>query len=124
MRQSAFELPQFLIGLDPTDDVTPYAVCLRRETTMQIQPTSVHAPQPISTPHTGRVESAETHSGFVAGGDEVSISREADLVARTHDLPEIRQERVAEIRAQLASGIYESDAKLDLALERLLDEIA
>jgi hypothetical protein len=30
---------------------------------------------------------------------------------------------VAEIRAQLASGIYETDAKLDVAIGRLLDEI-
>ena len=92
---------------------------------MQINgPSHVHSAQPISTPHISRVDRAETHGGFVAGGDEVSISREADLVARTHDMPAIRQDRVSEIRAQLASGVYETDAKLDLALERLLDEIA
>ena len=35
----------------------------------------------------------------------------------------IRQDRVAEIRAQIASGAYETDVKLNGALERLLDEI-
>jgi negative regulator of flagellin synthesis FlgM len=87
-------------------------------------PGHIHSAQPISTPHIGRVDRADTHGGFVAGGDEVSISREADLVARTHELPEIRHDRVAEIRAQIAAGAYETDAKLDLAVERLLDEIA
>lgn len=84
----------------------------------------VHAAQPISTPHIARIDRTESHAGYVAGGDEVSISREADLVARAHELPDIRQERVNEIRSQLAAGVYESHAKLDLALERLLDEIA
>ena len=29
------------------------------------------------------------------------------------DIPAIRQDRVAEIRAQIASGVYETDDKLD-----------
>ncbi|MCE9546216.1 MAG: flagellar biosynthesis anti-sigma factor FlgM [Planctomycetia bacterium] len=91
---------------------------------MQINgPSQIHTAQPISAPHANQVERAETHS-FVAGGDEVSISREADLVARTHELPEIRQDRVDQIRSQLAAGVYETAEKLDIALGHLLDEIA
>ena len=37
---------------------------------------------------------------------------------------EIRIERVAEIRRQIASGQYETSDKLDAALERLLDQFA
>ncbi|MDP6556758.1 MAG: flagellar biosynthesis anti-sigma factor FlgM [Pirellulaceae bacterium] len=38
-------------------------------------------------------------------------------------MPDVRTDRVAELRAQIASGAYETDAKLDVALDRLLDEI-
>jgi negative regulator of flagellin synthesis FlgM len=38
-------------------------------------------------------------------------------------LPEIRHERIAEIRQQIAAGVYETPEKLELALDRLLDEL-
>ncbi len=55
--------------------------------------------------------------------DQLDISPEADLASRISGMPEMRMDRVAEIRAQIASGAYETDAKLDAALDRLLDEI-
>ena len=39
-------------------------------------------------------------------------------------LPEIRTDRVNQLRAEIAGGAYECSAKLDTAIERLLDEIA
>jgi len=45
------------------------------------------------------------------------------LTEQTHEIPDIRQDRVDSIRAQIAKGTYETDAKLDVAIERLLDEI-
>ena len=40
------------------------------------------------------------------------------------ELPDIRQDRVQQLRAAIADGSYETADKLDGALERLLDEIA
>lgn len=37
---------------------------------------------------------------------------------------EIRIDRVAELRRQIANGSYETPEKLDMALERLLDDFA
>jgi negative regulator of flagellin synthesis FlgM len=54
----------------------------------------------------------------------VSISPEADLVSQVHQLADIRTDKVAEIRAQIANGTYETDEKLNVALDRLLDELA
>ena len=39
------------------------------------------------------------------------------------DLPEIRTDRVAQIREALEAGTYETQEKLDIAIDRLLDEI-
>ena len=38
-------------------------------------------------------------------------------------LPDIRYERVEEIRRQIATGSYETPEKLELALDRLFDEL-
>jgi negative regulator of flagellin synthesis FlgM len=46
------------------------------------------------------------------------------MVSRVRDLPDIRADRVAEIRAAIEEGVYETDEKLELAVGRLLDEIS
>jgi len=38
-------------------------------------------------------------------------------------LPEIRHEKVDEIRRQIAAGAYETSEKLELALDRMLEEL-
>ncbi|HOA53174.1 MAG TPA: flagellar biosynthesis anti-sigma factor FlgM [Thermogutta sp.] len=45
------------------------------------------------------------------------------LLDKVHDLPDIRADLVARIRAEIAAGTYETEEKLQVALERLLDEI-
>jgi negative regulator of flagellin synthesis FlgM len=83
----------------------------------------IHAPQPINAPH--RLSPAQVGGQTsVSGVDQLDISPEADFVAQVRDLPDVRADRVAAIRAQIASGTYETAEKLDLALNRLLDEIA
>jgi negative regulator of flagellin synthesis FlgM len=91
---------------------------------MQIHgPVQVHGPQPINAPHrTAAPQPAPSHYEAY-GADQLDISREADLVSRVRDLPDIRADRVAQIRAAIADGVYETDDKLDIALGRLLQEI-
>lgn len=91
---------------------------------MQIYgPSSVHAAQSISAPHATRVaETQQTHRS-AAPQDELSISDVARFVDQANQLPEIRAGRVESIRAQIASGTYMSDDRLDSAIEGLLDEI-
>ena len=82
----------------------------------------VHSAQPVNAPH--RLAATQAPSTSYAGGvDELDISPEADFVAQARDLPEIREDRVASIRAQIAAGTYETADKLEMALSGLLDEI-
>ena len=62
-------------------------------------------------------------SSPAAGADEISISQEADMLSRVADIPDIRQDRVDQIRAEIANGVYETEERLDVAVSRLLDEI-
>ena len=55
--------------------------------------------------------------------DQVEISPLGQMLDGISRLPEIRHERVMEIRRQIAEGTYETPAKLELALDRLLEEL-
>ena len=84
----------------------------------------IHAAQPLNAPHR-MTPTQGVRGGYSAGGvDQLDISPEADFVAQARELPEIREDRVASIRAQIQNGTYETADKLDMALSRLLDEIA
>ncbi len=91
---------------------------------MQIQgPSHLHGAQPVNTPHRTSQAEATTGASSLTEVDQLDISPEADMVSRSSGLPEMRTDRIADIRAQIASGTYETDAMLDVALDRLLDEI-
>jgi negative regulator of flagellin synthesis FlgM len=55
--------------------------------------------------------------------DRVDISPIGRMLDGVANLPEIRHERVEEIRRQIAAGVYETPEKLELALDRMLDEL-
>ena len=86
-------------------------------------PTHLHGAQQVGPPHTSRASkpAEPDYSGPIQ--DELEISDAARLVNKVGEVPEIRQERVNQIRAQIAAGTYETDEKLEIAVGRLLDEI-
>ncbi len=53
--------------------------------------------------------------------DQLDISAEAQAITSNNG---IRTEKVAEIREQIATGRYETADKINVAVERILDEIA
>jgi hypothetical protein len=84
----------------------------------------VHGPQPIAAPHVGRSLPAGEASAPAPIRDELHLSPAASLVEQARSLPDIRQDRVAEVRAAIEQGNYLSEQRLGVALDRLLDEIA
>ena len=86
-------------------------------------PAQLHGAQPIGPPHAARLNrpAASPSSGPIQ--DEVQISDAGRLLDQVRDLPEIRQDRVDQIRKQIAEGTYETPEKLQIALDRLLGEI-
>jgi negative regulator of flagellin synthesis FlgM len=91
---------------------------------MQIQGTAhIHAAQSINAPHRTAAPQSTPASESMSPVDQLEISHEAELASRLQDIPGIRADRVATIRAQIEAGTYETDDKLDLAVSRLLDEI-
>ncbi|HQU47010.1 MAG TPA: flagellar biosynthesis anti-sigma factor FlgM [Pirellulales bacterium] len=91
---------------------------------MQIYgPAQLHGPQAISSPHV-RPASSDPAGSLQPAQDELQISDAGRLVDLANQVPDIRQNRVDSIRAQIAAGTYETPDKLDVALNRFLDEVA
>ncbi|HVW00216.1 MAG TPA: flagellar biosynthesis anti-sigma factor FlgM [Planctomycetaceae bacterium] len=73
--------------------------------------------QPAAKP-----EAAAKPSGPAAPQDEVEISSAGRLLDNLGRMGNIRDERLAQIRAAIENGTYDTPEKLDGALSRLLDE--
>ena len=86
-------------------------------------PAHLHGPQAIGPPHSSRVARPAGQPDSTPIKDELEISDAARLVDQSRAVPEIRQDRVDAVRAKIAEGTYETQEKLEIAIERLLDEI-
>ena len=54
--------------------------------------------------------------------DRVELSHVNKMLA-TLKANDIRADKVASIKAQIASGVYETEAKLDAAIEKLINDL-
>ncbi|MBN2024490.1 MAG: flagellar biosynthesis anti-sigma factor FlgM [Pirellulales bacterium] len=87
-------------------------------------PAHLHGPQPIGPPHSSRApRPAAAPESSAPIRDELDLSNSAQLIDRAKAAPDVRQDRVNAIREQIATGTYETEEKLQIALERFLDEI-
>ena len=55
--------------------------------------------------------------------DKVEISPEAIMLDRMNQSPEIRAERLNQIKVQIEAGEYDTPEKLEAALEKMFGEI-
>ena len=87
---------------------------------MQIRPTSN-----IQTSSAINLQTQNTSAGAQSGGtvpvDQLEISQEAQMIGQTS--ADVRADRIAEIKAQIVSGQYETSAKMDVAMSRLFEAI-
>jgi len=72
-------------------------------------PTGAHRPYP------GQVQRSSP-------GDRVELSGMSHLLSKLKS-NDIRADKVANVKEQIASGKYEDDHKLDVAVDRLLDDL-
>ncbi len=70
---------------------------------------------------------ADEATAAVPGSDvpqeKAEVSEAADVTQPVGDEADLRAERLARIRAEVAAGTYETDEKIESAVERLLREI-
>jgi negative regulator of flagellin synthesis FlgM len=85
--------------------------------------TLVHSSQAISGSFRSAGTATAAPANSLAETDQLDISPAADLASRSLD-GAARNERLAQIRAEIEAGTYETDEKLNAALDRLLDQLS
>ncbi|MGD9128116.1 MAG: flagellar biosynthesis anti-sigma factor FlgM, partial [Planctomycetia bacterium] len=83
-------------------------------------------PQPINRPHTRMTKPSAPQEGSQPASiqDELNLSAEAQKIGEISNVEnsgEIRMDRVNQIRQQIADGTYETEEKLEAAIDRFLD---
>ena len=87
---------------------------------MQIRrTTNIQSTHSVNLNTGNKVSPAENSSA--APVDQLDISAEAQMISQNGD---IRADRVADLRSQIATGQYETPEKIDAAVDRMLDEFA
>ena len=84
---------------------------------------SVHGAQQIKPAAKHTLTETNGPENIFQPNDQVEFSSEVNWLNKVSEIPDVRADRVADIRAQIQAGEYESDEKLSVALDRLLDEI-
>ena len=79
------------------------------------------APEPIEP--TGSARPSVPLAEAAGPQDVVEISAAAQLAAKVHAVPEIRQELVERVKADIASGTYETPARIERAVSKLMEEL-
>lgn len=83
---------------------------------------SVGRAAPLSGARPAQGVETPTATDALAPQDEVQISSEARKLDELSRTSGVRQERIEQIRQEIADGSYDTPEKLDAALDRFLDK--
>lgn len=78
---------------------------------------------PSAPPRHGRLANRPAPQAAPAARDEATISRIAHLLNRLRAMPDVRHERIERVQREIATGTYETPARLESAVAALLDEL-
>ncbi|MCE9589456.1 MAG: flagellar biosynthesis anti-sigma factor FlgM [Planctomycetes bacterium] len=56
--------------------------------------------------------------------DRVEFSQAAQLLSKLAELPDVRQDVVDRVRGEIAKGNYETDDKIEAAIDKLGEDLA
>jgi negative regulator of flagellin synthesis FlgM len=78
---------------------------------------------PINRPEATSPPEKPQAAGPIAPKDEVEISAVGKLLDDASRISGIREQRLAEIKAAIEAGTYETPEKLEMALNRMLEQL-
>lgn len=85
---------------------------------------SVPRSVPLSPTRTPPAKDGLPASSLTSPQDEVEISLVARMFDELSQSSQVRTERLAQIKAQIEAGTYDTPEKLEMALQRMLAEIS
>ena len=72
---------------------------------------------------TTSVSQPSTASSVESPRDQLEISSAGKMLDRLSETPEVRAERLAQIKEAIENGAYDTDEKLEAALSKMIDSI-
>ncbi len=84
---------------------------------------SVQGAGPIRSASTASVAKQPSSPVAMSPKDELELSAAGQSLDRVGESAEMRAERVAQIKAAIDDGAYDTDEKLDVALSRMFDSL-
>ena len=91
---------------------------------MQVHgPSQVHGPQGINAPHFTQRTSASQAASTAGAVDRLDISPAAQAASQAAESGGVRSELVNLIRGQITNGTYDTPEKMEVAMERLFDQM-
>jgi negative regulator of flagellin synthesis FlgM len=86
-------------------------------------PSQIHGPHAINAPHFANRAQGSQPPAANPAVDRVEISPAAEAAVKASEAGGVRHELVNVIRSQIAAGTYDTPEKMDIAMERLLDQM-
>ncbi|MGE5191400.1 MAG: flagellar biosynthesis anti-sigma factor FlgM [Deltaproteobacteria bacterium] len=91
---------------------------------MEVRGLSSASPlSPVNRPETTSGPEKSQAVGPTTPKDEVEISAVGKMLDDASRTPGIREQRLAEIKAAIEAGTYETPEKLELALNRMIEQL-
>ena len=91
---------------------------------MNITPSGgVTGPQPIQPNSSAPVRKVYGADPTQRTADSAQISLQARLLKKLHELPDVRTGKVDRVAQEIAAGTYESQEKLQQAVNKLLEDL-
>jgi negative regulator of flagellin synthesis FlgM len=88
---------------------------------------NINGIQPPAAPHppdsVGKVAPTQNALEPQAAHDVVEISSAARLAAKIHEVPEVRSELVQRVKSEIEAGTYETPERLEIAVNRLMEDL-
>ena len=72
---------------------------------------------------TTSVSQPSTASSVESPRDQLEISSAGKMLDRLSETPEVRAERLAQIKDAIENGAYDTDEKLEAALSKMIDSL-
>ena len=66
---------------------------------------------------------AQGNNADLSTPNQINISEQANYMYQLSELPEIRQEKVDQVKAQIADGTYLNEADMEKAVENMLQDL-
>lgn len=83
----------------------------------------IHGAHAINPTHMQRTRNVSEVAFTAAPQDQIDISPIGRMMEKVEQIPDIRSEKVSALRQAIAQGIYDTPDRLNLALDRMLDEL-